>query len=195
MLFRELDFRIGEILNASLWRLASKIRATTRIFPEITGLVRLSSVVVAELWRGATRALEQQFLRDLEKNLPILTPTEKNWLESGRILAKIYADEGYEPKKLRDLHFDVLIALTVRSYGAQLITSNRADFELIASTGNSNWKCGSPCSPMPGGWSGFSCFPSLVRVGKSWQGGPLAYRRSENPTLSRGTRRRVSPSV
>jgi predicted nucleic acid-binding protein len=29
------------------------------------------------------------------------------------------------------LHFDVLIVLTVRSYGARLITSNRADFELI----------------------------------------------------------------
>jgi predicted nucleic acid-binding protein len=40
-------------------------------------------------------------------------------------------DKGFEPHKLRDLHFDVLIALTVRSYGARLITSNRADFELI----------------------------------------------------------------
>jgi len=97
----------------------------------VTGPVRLSSVVLAELWRGATRAEEREFLRDLEKNHPILTPTEKNWLESGRILAKIYADKGYEPKKLRDLHFDVLIALTVRSHGAQLITSNRANFELI----------------------------------------------------------------
>ena len=33
--------------------------------------------------------------------------------------------------KLRDLHFDVLIALTARSYGARLITSNRVDFEVI----------------------------------------------------------------
>jgi predicted nucleic acid-binding protein len=32
---------------------------------------------------------------------------------------------------LRDLHFDVLIALTARSHGARLITSNRRDFELI----------------------------------------------------------------
>ena len=38
---------------------------------------------------------------------------------------------GFEPDKLRDLHFDVLIALTARSHGARLITSNRADFELI----------------------------------------------------------------
>jgi predicted nucleic acid-binding protein len=97
----------------------------------VTGLVRLSSVVLAELWRGATRAEEQEFLRDLEKNHPILTPTEKNWLESGKILAKIFTDKGYEPKKLRDLHFDVLIALTACSHGAKLITSNRAGFELI----------------------------------------------------------------
>jgi predicted nucleic acid-binding protein len=38
---------------------------------------------------------------------------------------------GFEPAKLRDLHFDLLIALTTRSHGATLITSNRADFELI----------------------------------------------------------------
>ena len=29
------------------------------------------------------------------------------------------------------MHFDVLIALTARSNGARLITSNRADFEMI----------------------------------------------------------------
>jgi predicted nucleic acid-binding protein len=34
---------------------------------------------------------------------------------------------------LRDLHFDVLIALTARTHGARLITSNRSDFELIQS--------------------------------------------------------------
>jgi predicted nucleic acid-binding protein len=98
---------------------------------EVDGLVRLSSVVLAELWRGATRVEEQNLLSDLEKSLPILTPTEKNWLESGKILAKICTDKGYEPRKLRELHFDVLIALTARSHGAQVITSNRADFELI----------------------------------------------------------------
>ncbi len=43
------------------------------------------------------------------------------------------ADHGFAPAKLRDLHFDVLIALTARSYGARLITTNRADFELINS--------------------------------------------------------------
>ena len=55
------------------------------------------------------------------------------WLESGRLLGKIHADKGFGPEKLRDLHFDLLIALTARSVGARLVTSNREDFELIGS--------------------------------------------------------------
>ncbi len=97
----------------------------------ITGLIRTSSVVLAELWRDATEPAEREFLRTLAKNHLVLTPTEKNWLESGQVLGKIYAYHGFSSAKLRDLHFDVLIALTARSYGARLITSNRADFELI----------------------------------------------------------------
>lgn len=95
--------------------------------------VRNSSVVLAELWRGATLPVEQKFLRELEKNYPVLTPTTSNWLESGQVLARMRADHGFEPHKLRDLHFDVLIALTARTYGARLITSNQADFEFIKS--------------------------------------------------------------
>ena len=98
----------------------------------ITGLIRTSAVVLAELWRGATKPAEREFLRALARNHPILTPTENNWLESGQLLGRIYADKGFKPDKLRDLHFDVLIALTARSHSARLITSNRADFELIS---------------------------------------------------------------
>jgi predicted nucleic acid-binding protein len=99
----------------------------------VDGLVRTSSVVLAELWRGVTGAPERKFLLALAKTYPILTPTENNWLESGEILARIRADRGFAPAKLRDLHFDVLIALTARSHGARLITTNRTDFELINS--------------------------------------------------------------
>ena len=51
--------------------------------------------------------------------------------ESGQTPSKIRDDRGFEPPNLRDLHFDVLIAPTARAHGARLITSNRADFELI----------------------------------------------------------------
>ena len=97
----------------------------------LTGLIRTSAVVLAELWRGATKPAEKAFLKELERNHPILTPTEKNWLESGQILSKMRENRGFSPEKLRDLHFDVLIALTARSHGARLITSNRGDFELV----------------------------------------------------------------
>ena len=90
-----------------------------------------SSVVIAELRRGATEPDEANLVSEIEKNHAILTPTTNNWLESGSILAQIRDDQGFEPHKLRDLHFDVLIALTARTHGARLITSNRSDFELI----------------------------------------------------------------
>ncbi len=100
-------------------------------FQNVTGLVRNSAVVISELLRGATRRAELDFVLTLTKNHPILTPTERNWIESGEILSRIYKDRGFSPEKLRDLHFDVLIALTARNHGAILITSNKTDFELI----------------------------------------------------------------
>lgn len=102
----------------------------------VSGLIRTSSVVLAELWRGAGKPAEQTFLKELEKNHPVLTPTDKNWLESGVLLGKMRQDKGFTPDKIRDLHFDMLIALTARSFGARLITSNRGDFELIKSYRN-----------------------------------------------------------
>jgi predicted nucleic acid-binding protein len=97
----------------------------------VNGFIRNSSVVLAELWRGVSSPVDRKTVEALERNHPTLTPTTKNWLESGQLLGKIRADKGFEPHKLRDLHFDVLIALTARAHGARLITSNREDFELI----------------------------------------------------------------
>ena len=102
-----------------------------RRIADLDELVRNSAVVLAELWRGATTQADRSFVRILERNHPIFTPTEKNWIESGQILGKIHSDRGFEATKLRDLHFDVLIALTARTQGARVITSNRTDFELI----------------------------------------------------------------
>lgn len=102
-----------------------------QLLQSVIGLIRSSSVVLSELWRGATTRIERGFIRALQKNHPIITPSESQWLESGQILARIYRDKGFTPNKLRDLHFDVLIALTVRGVGGRLITSNRADFEII----------------------------------------------------------------
>jgi len=100
-------------------------------FQNLSGLIRNSSVALSELAGGATNESELNFVSTLTKNHPILTPTERNWLESGSILHRMNEDKGFSPEKLRDLHFDVLIALTGRNYGATVITSNRVDFERI----------------------------------------------------------------
>lgn len=100
-------------------------------FESLSGVVRNSAVVMAELRRGVVKQADHKFVDALGRNHPTLTPTTKNWLESGEILTRIRADRGLAAAKLRDLHFDVLIALTARSHGARLITSNRADFEMI----------------------------------------------------------------
>jgi predicted nucleic acid-binding protein len=102
-------------------------------FQNFHGLIRNSSVVLSELARGATKDREIDFVLMLAKNHPVLTPTERNWIESGEILSKMNRAKGFSSEKLRDLHFDVLIALTARNHGATVITSNKTDFEFIKS--------------------------------------------------------------
>lgn len=113
--------------------IVDQLRTNGRLdqFFSIHGIVRNCSVVLAELWRGAVTSADREVLLKLEKNHKVLTPTTKTWIESGQICVRMRSDLGFTPAKLRDLHFDVLIALTARSYGARLITSNGADFELI----------------------------------------------------------------
>lgn len=96
-----------------------------------SGQIRYSSVVLAELLRGATKRSERDIVETLSKQSLLLTPSEKNWLESGHLLSRMSVEHGYLPGKLRDLHFDVLIALTASTHGATVITSNRSDFEMI----------------------------------------------------------------
>ena len=97
----------------------------------VSGRIRYSSVVLAELLRGAKKRSDRDFVEALSKRSLLLTPSEKNWLESGHLLSRMSVEHGFLPGKLRDLHFDVLIALTASTHGATVITSNRPDFELI----------------------------------------------------------------
>jgi len=99
----------------------------------LRGPIRTSAIVLAELLRGARRAEEYRFIKRLNSAHPVLVPTASHWIDSGQILSKMRADHGLSPERLRALHFDVLLALTARSVGARLITSNRSDFEMIRS--------------------------------------------------------------
>jgi predicted nucleic acid-binding protein len=94
-------------------------------------IVRCSAVVLHELRRGARTPLELRFVEELARKVRILTPTERHWLESGEVLARLGARRRLDPAKLRDLAFDTLIALSARDAGATLVTCNRDDFTAI----------------------------------------------------------------
>lgn len=94
-------------------------------------IIRCSSVVLHELLRGARTATERKFVFELSRQCQVLTPTEQQWLKAAEILNRLRRREHYEATKVRELAFDVLIALSARSIGASVITTNHADFRTI----------------------------------------------------------------
>jgi predicted nucleic acid-binding protein len=98
---------------------------------ELKFVVRLSAVVLAELARGARSREMKRFVDDLGKNLRIIAPNEREWIQSGRIVSRLVAAKRFDIHKTREIHFDVLIALTARRIGACLITCNVDDFTAV----------------------------------------------------------------
>jgi predicted nucleic acid-binding protein len=73
----------------------------------------------------------RRFVDVLAKNLRVIAPTEGEWIESGKIAGHLATQRGYDVNKTREIHFDVLIALTARRMGAYLVTCNSKDFIAI----------------------------------------------------------------
>jgi predicted nucleic acid-binding protein len=94
-------------------------------------VVRLSAVVLAELSMGARSVEMKRFVDDLAKNFGIIAPNERGWIQSGRIVSRLVAAKGFDIHKTREIHFDVLIALSARRIGAYLVTCNVADFTAV----------------------------------------------------------------
>lgn len=95
----------------------------------LPNLIRNSAVVLSELRRGATLPRERRWIDQLEAQHQVFFPGIWEWRRSGELLERLRRKRGYDARKLRDLHFDALIALTARAVGAQVITCNGDDFE------------------------------------------------------------------
>jgi predicted nucleic acid-binding protein len=83
----------------------------------------------------------KRFVDGLAKNLHVIAPNEREWAESGNIVSRLATSSGYDVHKTREIHFDVLIALTARRIGATVITSNAADFTAIRECTNFKLVC------------------------------------------------------
>jgi predicted nucleic acid-binding protein len=95
-------------------------------------VIRHSAVVLSELRRGARTPAAQRLVEALFKQAHIQwEPTREHWWEAGKTVRKIADAQGWDKNKRRAFQNDTLIALTARSHGATVVTSDRKDFELL----------------------------------------------------------------
>lgn len=99
------------------------------------GPLWLSAVVLEELYAGATSPARQQVER-LERNFGkakrILVPNLDDWMQTGRVLARIAAKYHYEKIGRGRLTNDALIAMSAARMGMRVITTNERDFAKLA---------------------------------------------------------------
>ena len=100
--------------------------------------VLVSAVVLHELLVGAadrrTRAaVERAVLAPFARRLRLLETSAAVWREAAAIIRALRVDGGYAGSlALPSFHRDVLIAASVRSVAATLVTTNARDFDIIA---------------------------------------------------------------
>jgi predicted nucleic acid-binding protein len=95
----------------------------------------LSAVVVLELYAGAFSPRDRRVLRGVvaafERAGRMLVPSGAVWEEAGHVLRALQASRGSVGAGYPSLVNDVLIALSARTVGATVMTSNERDFAAI----------------------------------------------------------------
>jgi predicted nucleic acid-binding protein len=113
---------------------AERTRFRTAFFPLLPATV-LSAVVAHELSVSAsdvrTRDLLSEFIAPMERAGRVVTPLFGDWQSAADIISAIARKERAWKSKLPVLLNDVLIALSARRAGAQVVTYNGSDFRLI----------------------------------------------------------------
>jgi predicted nucleic acid-binding protein len=103
----------------------------------------LSSVVLEELYAGSSpndlRILEK-LERDFDRARRILTPTQRDWALTGRLLSRIGQKYGYERIGQARLTNDALIATSAARTGITVLTTNQRDFARLAEFCSLQWQ-------------------------------------------------------
>lgn len=94
-------------------------------------LIRNSAVVLLELYAGASLKRERAMVERLEKDFGVVTPTQMNWSEAGKVLCLLKRRHAFDSGRMRNLVNDALIAMSARSSGATVVTANLSDFKMI----------------------------------------------------------------
>ena len=103
----------------------------------------LSAVVLEELYAGASgrglRAVER-LERDFEKAKRILVPNLSDWTQTGRVLAHLAVEYGYEQIGQGRLTNDALIAMSAGRMGIRVLTANERDYRRLAEFRPFHWQ-------------------------------------------------------
>jgi len=95
----------------------------------------LSAVVMLELYAGAFAPRDRRLVRDVvaafDRADRILVPSGNVYEDAGHVLRALQVSRGYQVTGASSLVNDVLIALSARSVGATVVTSNATDFAAI----------------------------------------------------------------
>ena len=103
----------------------------------------LSAVVLVELYTGAgerDRRVLERLERDFDRAKRILVPSQKDWAEAGKVLARLAAKYGFEQIGQGRLTNDALIAMSAGRLGIRVITANQRDYSRLAEFRTFHWQ-------------------------------------------------------
>ncbi len=95
----------------------------------------LSAVVLEELYAGSVDrhpAAVERLERDFGSVGRILVPNLGDWVQTGKVLARVAIEYGYEQVGRGRLTNDALIAMSAGRTGIRVITANPRDFAKLA---------------------------------------------------------------
>jgi predicted nucleic acid-binding protein len=103
----------------------------------------LSAVVLEELYAGARerdRTVVESLARHFERAGKILVPQLNDWMETGKVLARLAAKYHYEKIGRGRLTNDALIAMSAARVGITVVTANARDFHRLAEFRDFQWQ-------------------------------------------------------
>ena len=103
----------------------------------------LSAVVLEELYAGV-RERDQGVVERLERDFyragRILVPDLSDWIQTGKVLARLAIKYDYERIGRGRLTNDALIAMSAARAGIRVITANERDFRRLAEFRSFQWQ-------------------------------------------------------
>jgi predicted nucleic acid-binding protein len=106
-----------------------------RVLFERDAIKYLSVVVMLELFAGAFRPRDRRVIAKVvtafERTGRLLVPSTRVYEDAGHVLRALQPSRGYQVGGSGSFVNDVLIALSARSIGATVVTSNGEDFSAI----------------------------------------------------------------